>query len=140
MASPGTNASYLPSGEVAGRAEASPPGAPRRLSGSARLLDKDASPSQSAAVARKLASVLLLCGFLTTLAVAAEHDHLLERSGGCASAACILCTGAMAAGPGAPIVAAAPLPRRNHDVAAPAAPLRRYVLRLDHSGGAPPLA
>jgi hypothetical protein len=87
---------------------------------------------------RRLASVLLLGCFVATLAVAAGHNHFLENSGGCQSGACVLCTGALAAGPGAPVLAPAQLPKWEREVAAPLSPVLSYLLQLDHSGGAPP--
>jgi hypothetical protein len=80
---------------------------------------------------RRLASVLLLGCFLATLAVAAGHNHF-EGARSCQSDACVLCTGALAAGPGAPVLAPAPLPQWER--------VLPYLLQLDHSGGAPPLA
>jgi hypothetical protein len=89
---------------------------------------------------RRLASTLLLGCFLATLAVAAGHNHFLENARGCHSDACVLCTGALAAGPGAPVLAPAALPNWEREVVAPLSPALPYLLRLDHSGGAPPVA
>ena len=89
---------------------------------------------------RRLASILLLGCFLATLAVAAGHNHFLESATGCQSSACVLCTGALAAGPGAPVLAPAPLPGWEREVVAPLSPVLPYQLQLDHSGGAPPAA
>ncbi|MHB8420461.1 MAG: hypothetical protein ACYDCL_20500 [Myxococcales bacterium] len=89
-------------------------------------------------MARRLASGLLIGCFFATLLLAAGHDHYLDRSGGCAEAACILCSGAIAGAPAAPVVACAPLARREREVVPPAAPAIPYLLKLDHSGGAPP--
>jgi hypothetical protein len=89
---------------------------------------------------RRLASVLLIGCFVATLAIAAGHNHFLEGSSGCQASACVLCTGALAAGPGAPILAPAPLPEWEREVVGPVSPVLSYLLQLDHSGGAPPLA
>ncbi len=88
---------------------------------------------------RRLASGLLIGCFLATLAVAAGHNHF-EGSRSCQSDACVLCSGALAAGPGAPVLAPAPLPKWRREVVAPLAPALPYLLQLDHSGGAPPVA
>ncbi len=103
-------------------------------------LDKNPTRPQSLRVARRLASAFLFGCFLATLLVAARHDHLRDRTGSCADSACVLCSGAIAAGPGAPVLLEAPLAHREREVVPPAAPAIPYLLKLDHSGGAPPLA
>ncbi len=91
-------------------------------------------------MARRLASGLLIGCFFVTLLLAAGHNHLQEGPSGCADAACILCSGAIATSPAPPRVERTPLSRRLHQVAAPQAPDLLFLLKLDHSGGAPPEA
>ncbi len=91
-------------------------------------------------MARRLASGLLLLCFFVTLLLAAGHNHIRERTSGCSDAACVLCSGAIATAPAVPLLERAPLAQRRHLLAAPRAPVLPSLLKLDHSGGAPPLA
>ncbi|MHB1845126.1 MAG: hypothetical protein ACYCWW_09865 [Deltaproteobacteria bacterium] len=88
---------------------------------------------------RRIQSALLLGAFLAVVTASARHDHF-EQPSGCEAAACLLCTGAVASSAGAPALAEAPELPREREVASPVAPSLRPLLRLDHSGGAPPRA
>jgi hypothetical protein len=88
---------------------------------------------------RKLASGLLLACFFATLVLAARHNHFLDRADDGTEAACILCSGAIATSPPLPVLEQAPQPAFRRIAAAPAVPAIPYLLKLDHSGGAPPL-
>lgn len=111
--------------------------APRRTL--ATLADRRAGGGARRAVARRLAG-LVLCGcFVATLALSIGHNHYLDGAD-CQSTACIHCTGALAAGPGAPVLVAAPPLRRVLDGVPEALPALPYLLPLAHSGGAPPRA
>jgi hypothetical protein len=85
---------------------------------------------------RNLAGLVLLACFIATLAISARHNHL--EATGCQRSACMFCAGALAAEPHPqPILAAAPVewePTKE----APTKPALPYLLRLEHSGGAPP--
>jgi hypothetical protein len=85
---------------------------------------------------RRLGATLLLAGFLFTLVVSVTHDHF-DSPRSCASTACILCGGVIATAPDLPKI------EKQRTVfvektAEPLVPESQYLLRLDHSGCAPP--
>jgi hypothetical protein len=92
----------------------------------------------SASPLRRVAAAALLLCVCVTLALAARHNHL-DRDSRQADG-CVFCTGALATAPGSigfepPRAFIAEGPQAFH-AAAP----KRFLLQLDHSGCAPPVA
>ncbi len=87
---------------------------------------------------RRLAAFVVLLGVLATLALAFGHAHAHGEAR--QSDGCVYCTGALASGPALPDLTrpATSCDARVWDRAPTPAP--RFLLQLDHSGCAPPLA
>jgi hypothetical protein len=84
------------------------------------------------------AGLLFLGLFAMLLVSSAGHDHY--RHDADTAASCVFCSAALAVQPAAPILLR-PLPARcQREVSPPLAPELPYLLKLDHSGGAPPAA
>jgi hypothetical protein len=88
--------------------------------------------------ARRTAAALFLGLFLGLLASSAGHDHL--RHDAATAASCVFCGAALAVGPAVPAVLRPPPAGREPAAQRPSAPVLPFLLRLDHSGGAPPMA
>ncbi|HUB07734.1 MAG TPA: hypothetical protein VMB50_12060 [Myxococcales bacterium] len=88
---------------------------------------------------RRAAATLFLGLFVALLVASAGHDHF-RHDDLPSTTACLFCNPALAVHAATPPLPLPPPPRRERGTKPFRAPALPYLLKLDHSGGAPPAA